>query len=119
MPLLNRVRLTASVSSRRGDDLPGVDPAKGARLPTSEDNAGLVRSFCTALKPPAAPGGGRLSGGHAASGRSHPPPPLLRARVAGSLQRSRSTSRAAAVRVLRLRVAWALAETTGLSTRMR
>jgi hypothetical protein len=72
---LNMVRLTTSVSSRRGDDLPGVDPAKGARLLTSEDDAGLVRSFCTALKPPASPTIGRQSGGHAASGRSHPPPP--------------------------------------------
>jgi hypothetical protein len=35
----------------------------------------LVRSFCTALKPPATPAARQQSGGHAASGRSHPPPP--------------------------------------------
>jgi hypothetical protein len=36
----------------------------------------LVRSFCTALKPPASPTAARLPGGHAASGRSRPPPRL-------------------------------------------
>ena len=34
-----------------------------------------MRSFCTALKPPAPPTAARLPGGHAASGRSRPPPP--------------------------------------------
>ena len=34
----------------------------------------LVRSFCTALKPPASPTAAQLPGGHAASGRSRPPP---------------------------------------------
>jgi hypothetical protein len=36
-----------------------------------------VRSFCTALKPPASPSATRLPGGHAASGRSRPPPPRM------------------------------------------
>ena len=34
----------------------------------------VVRSFCTALKPPASPTAKQQSGGHAASGRSRPPP---------------------------------------------
>jgi len=41
----------------------------------------LVRSFCTALKPPAPPTATRLPGGRAASGRSHPPPRLTAKRT--------------------------------------
>ena len=44
-------------------------------VPDAVPGAGLVRSFCTALKPPAPPSAARLPGGHAASGRSRPSPP--------------------------------------------
>jgi hypothetical protein len=50
-------------------------PRLGPVLGTVENAAcapRLVRSFCTALKPPASPSAARLPGGHAASGRSRP-----------------------------------------------
>jgi len=52
----------------------------------ADADARLVRSFCTALKPPATPTAARPPGGHAASGRSRPTPRLT-ATTAAACQR--------------------------------
>ena len=44
----------------------------------------MVRSFCTALKPPASPAARRQSDGHAAYGRSRPPGDIQTGRWRGT-----------------------------------
>jgi hypothetical protein len=90
----SRARTTPSRRSCRTRPVSSIyryTTVKNHQRQDTHPDDGLVRSFCTALKPPAAPAATRPPGGHAASGRSRPPPPR-HIRAPGRLGSGRTTN---------------------------